>query len=128
MDGKKYNDCKATYALMRQTSDQLCLEHGLSVIESPEQGRTMSRDTWEAEQKGRPTWYGQIRQDVDSCITRSFLFEHFIVNLKKQGYGPCSPSGRHSLSACGFSRSRHIAHASPPDWDLPYRDKPCHWW
>ena len=86
VDGKKYNDCKATYALMRQTSDQLCREHGLSVIENPEQGRTMSRDTWEAEQKGRPTWYGQIRQDVDSCITRSFLFEHFIANLKKQGY------------------------------------------
>ncbi|SCI55883.1 Relaxase/Mobilisation nuclease domain [uncultured Flavonifractor sp.] len=86
VDGKKYNDCKATYALMRQTSDQLCREHGLSVIKKPEQGRTMSRDTWEAEQKGRPTWYGQIRQDVDSCITRSFLFEHFIANLKKQGY------------------------------------------
>lgn len=86
LDGKKYNDCKATYTLMRQTSDQLCREHGLSVIENPEQGRTMSRDTWEAEQEGKPTWYGQIRQDVDSCITRSFLFEHFIANLKKQGY------------------------------------------
>ena len=86
VDGKKYNDCKATYALMRQTSDQLCREHGLSVIEHPEQGRTMSYDVWEAEQKGRPTWYGQIRQDVDSCIARAFLFEHFISNLKKQGY------------------------------------------
>lgn len=86
VDGKKYNDCKAAYALMRQTSDQLCREHGLSAIENPEQGRTMSRDTWEAEQRGKPAWYGQIRQDVDSCITRSFLLEHFIANLKKQGY------------------------------------------
>ncbi len=86
MDGKKYNDCKATYALMRQTSDQLCREYGLSVTEAPEQGRTMSYDTWDAEQKDKPTWYGQIRMDVDSCITRSFLFEHFISNLKKQGY------------------------------------------
>lgn len=86
VDGNKYNDCKATYALMRQTSDRLCREHGLSVIEHPEQGRTMSYDAWEAEQRGKPTWYSQIRQDVDSCIARSFLFEHFIVNLKKQGY------------------------------------------
>jgi len=46
----------------------------------------MSYDTWEAEQKGKPTWYNQIRRDVDSCITRSFLFDHFIANLKKQGY------------------------------------------
>lgn len=86
VDGKKYNDCKATYALMRQTSDQLCREHGLSVIEQPEQGRSMSYDTWEAEKKGKPTWYSQIRQDVDSCITRSFHFEHFLENLRKQGY------------------------------------------
>ena len=86
VDGKKYNDCKSTYALMRQTSDQLCRENGLSVIENPEQGRTMSYDTWEAEQKGKPTWYSQIRRDVDTCIARSFLFEHFLTNLKKQGY------------------------------------------
>lgn len=86
VDGKKFNDCKATYALMRQTSDELCREHGLSVIEHPEQGRTMSYDAWEAEQKGKPTWYGQIRRDMDSAITRSFLFEHFIDNLKRQGY------------------------------------------
>ena len=86
VDGKKYNDCKATYALMRQTSDQLCREHGLSVIENPEQGRTMSYDTWEAEQQGKTTWYGQIRRDLDACIARAFLFEHFLTNLKKQGY------------------------------------------
>ena len=86
VDGKKYNDCKSTYALMRQTSDQLCREHGLSVIENPGQGRTMSYDTWEAEQKGKPTWHSQIRRDVDTCIARSFLFEHFLTNLKKQGY------------------------------------------
>jgi len=30
VDGKKYNDCKSTYAFMQQTSDQLRWEHGLS--------------------------------------------------------------------------------------------------
>lgn len=86
VDGKKFNDCKATYALMRRTSDELCREHGLSVIEHPEQGRTMSYDAWEAERQGKPTWYSQIRRDVDAAITRSFLFDHFIDNLKRQGY------------------------------------------
>lgn len=86
VDGKKYNDCKATYTLMRQTSDELCREHGLSVIEKPEQGRSMSYDAWEAEKKGIPTWYSQIRQDVDSCIARSFLFADFLDNLKRRGY------------------------------------------
>ena len=86
VDGKKFNDCKATYTLMRHTSDELCREHGLSVIEHPEQGRTMSYDAWEAEQKGKSTWYSQIRRDVDAAITRSFLFERFVANLREQGY------------------------------------------
>ena len=86
LDGKKYNDCKATCALMRQTSDELCRTHGLSVIQEPEQGRTMSYDTWEAERSNKPTWYGQIRQDVDSSITRAFTFASFLDNLRKQGY------------------------------------------
>lgn len=86
VDGKKFNDCKATYALMRRTSDKLCREYGLSVIEAPEQGRTMSYDAWQAQRQGKPTWYSQIRRDIDPCITRSFHFEHFIVNLQKQGY------------------------------------------
>lgn len=85
VDGKKYNDCKASYALMRRASDELCREHGLSVIEQPERGG-MSYDAWEAEQRGKPTWYGQIRRDVDACIARAFLFEHFLDNLKRQGY------------------------------------------
>lgn len=59
VDGKKFNDCKASYALMRRTSDELCREYGLSVIEAPEQGRTMSYDTWEAQRQGKLTWYSQ---------------------------------------------------------------------
>ena len=51
VDGKKYNDCKATYALMRQISDELCRERRLSVIENPEQGRSMSYDAWETENR-----------------------------------------------------------------------------
>lgn len=46
----------------------------------------MSCDAWAAERQGKPTWHGQIRRDVDAAITRSFLFEHFIDNLKRQGY------------------------------------------
>ena len=85
--GRKYHSNAQTYyKQLRAVSDRLCREHGLSVIEHPEQGRTMSYDTWEAEQKGKPTWYSQIRRDVDAAITRSFLFEHFIDNLKRQGY------------------------------------------
>lgn len=38
VDGKKFNDCKATYALMRRTSDKLCRGHGLIRYRSPGAG------------------------------------------------------------------------------------------
>ena len=32
VEHKKYNDCKRTYRQIRNLSDELCREHGLSVI------------------------------------------------------------------------------------------------
>jgi hypothetical protein len=42
IDGKRYNDSKGTYNLMKQTSDHLCREYGLSIIEHPKPGRHRS--------------------------------------------------------------------------------------
>ena len=39
LDGKKYNDCNASYRLLRQTSDRLCGEYGLSIVQNPESGK-----------------------------------------------------------------------------------------
>ena len=86
MDGKRYYDNKATYSLMRQTSDRLCLEYSLSVIENPEPGKSKHYAEWKAEQVGKPTWRGLIREDVDKAIAASMTFTQFIAALRKQGY------------------------------------------
>ncbi len=86
MDGKRYYDNKATYALMRQTSDRLCREYSLSVIENPKRGKSKHYAEWKAEKEGKPTWRGQIREDVDSMIAASMTFTQFIATLRKQGY------------------------------------------
>lgn len=85
-DGKKYNDCKSTYKLMRETSDRLCREYGLSVIENPPKGKHKSYDIWQAEKAGKPTWHNVIRKDIDDAILHSFSFSTFIICLKNKGY------------------------------------------
>ena len=55
VDGKKYNDCRATYMEMRKQSDLLCQEYGLSVIKSPEQGKSKHYSEWSAERDGHST-------------------------------------------------------------------------
>jgi hypothetical protein len=85
-DGKRYYDNKATYALMRETSDRICKEYSLSVIENPQRGKSKHYAEWKAEQEGKPTWRGLIREDVDKAIAASMTFTQFISNLRKQGY------------------------------------------
>ncbi len=85
-DGKRYYDNNATYALMRQASDRLCREYSLSVIENPKRGKGKHYAEWKAEQEGKPTWRGLIREDVDKAIAASMTFTQFIAALRGQGY------------------------------------------
>jgi len=85
-DGKRYYDNNATYSLMRQTSDRLCREYSLYVIENPQKGKSRHYAEWKAGQEGKPTWRGLIREDVDKAISASMTFTQFIATLSKQGY------------------------------------------
>ena len=85
-DGKRYYDNKTTYSLMRQTSDRLCREYSLSVIENPQRGKSKHYAEWKAEQESKPTWRGLIREDVGKAIDESMTFTQFIANLRRQGY------------------------------------------
>jgi len=85
-DGKRYYDNKASYALLRQTSDRLCREHALSVIEHPEPGKARQYGEWKADQENKPTWRGLIRTDVDQALAASMTWTQFITAMQKQGY------------------------------------------
>ena len=86
MDGKRYYDNNTTYALMRKTSDRLCREHSLSVIENPKRGKAKHYAEWKAEQENKPTWRGLIREDVDKAVATSMTFTQFITALRNQSY------------------------------------------
>lgn len=85
MDGKRYYDNKATYALMRKESDSLCRKYGLSVVENPKR-RGKHYAEWKAEKEGKPTWRGMIRTDVDRAIMASMSFQAFLRSLREQRY------------------------------------------
>ncbi|MPY19888.1 relaxase/mobilization nuclease domain-containing protein [Paenibacillus glucanolyticus] len=85
-DGKRYYDNKASYALLRQTSDRLCQEHALSVIQHPEPGKVQHYGEWKAERENKPTWRGLIRDDVDQAVAAAMTMTRFFAVLQKQGY------------------------------------------
>ncbi len=84
-DGKKFRCNMQTYFKeVQRVSDELCREHGLSVI-TPK-GRGKQYLEWKTEKEGKPTIRSQIRQDIDGMITQSFNFTTFLGLLKKNGY------------------------------------------
>ena len=69
-DGKKYHDCRDAYRKMRETSDRICREHGLSMIEDPESRKDPS-NLHRMDKAGMPTRYNVTRQAVDEAIAKS---------------------------------------------------------
>ena len=61
-DGGKYNYSKTEQRRLREASDRLCREYGLSVIEKPH--KAPSRPVWLDEKSGKPTRYNVYRADV----------------------------------------------------------------
>ena len=84
-DGLRYHRSKQDYRDMRNASDRLCREYGLSVIENPKQ-KAKHYGEWRAEQEGRPTYLGMIKADVDEAIAKARTEKQFFHYLKEKGY------------------------------------------
>ena len=84
LDGKKYNYSKSEQRKLRDVSDRICAEHGLSVIENPR--KSPSRPVWLDEKSGKPTRYNVYREDVKEAINfsrRPYYMEEY---LQRKGY------------------------------------------
>ena len=84
VEHKKYNDCKRTYRNIRNLSDKLCREHGLSVIiQSGQKG--MTHYEWQEQKKGQ-SWKAQMKSDMDDAICKAYSFDDFICRMRSKGY------------------------------------------
>ena len=86
VDGKKYNSCKANNRRMRELSDNLCREYGLSVIENPGPSKHISRYEYMEEKAGKVTKNVIFRKDIDECILLSENENEFFREMRKRGY------------------------------------------
>jgi len=84
VDGRKYRSTPKTLYALRDASDRLCRENGLSIIQPQGKGRHYAE--WKAEKSGQPTMRSQIREDIDAAIAKSFTFHSFLEEMRKSGY------------------------------------------
>ena len=84
VEHKKYNDCKRTYRHIRNLSDELCKEHGLSVI-IPAGQKGMIHYEWQMTKVGT-SWKAQMKSDMDNAIREAHSYQDFIGQMQTKGY------------------------------------------
>ena len=83
-DGKRYYDQKATYYKMREVSDDLCEDYGLSVIENPGRGSKQYK-AWLGDKDGTSR-RDAVRTDIDAVLEYATSFRQFQIEIQNRGY------------------------------------------
>ena len=84
IDGGKYNYSNSERQRLRDVSDRICAEHGLSVIKNPH--KAPSRPVWLDEKSGKPTRYNVYREDVREAANFSRTPYYMEDYLRRKGY------------------------------------------
>lgn len=81
---RKYRSTKKTYYQIRNISDRLCKEHGLSVV-VPGHDKGKSYKEY-METKNGTSWKAKLKDMIDKCIRKADSFEEFLELMKLGGY------------------------------------------
>lgn len=85
IDGKRYYDQKQTYARIRQLSDELCEEYGLSVIYEP-RGTKEHIAVLKMKEDGRVSQREFIKEAIDRAIDKTTNMRDFKQVIGDDGY------------------------------------------
>ncbi|HIE4742450.1 TPA: relaxase/mobilization nuclease domain-containing protein [Clostridioides difficile] len=85
VDHHKYNSNKRSYYGIRNMSDKLCREHGLSVVVPGKGSKGKSYAEYQAEKTGT-SWKGKLKIAVDALIPQVSSFEELLQRLQTAGY------------------------------------------
>ena len=82
-DGK-FQNVKDSALILRRLNDEICREHGLSIIEHPKKSTTRPGEA--AAVKYGTSFKEQIRQTIDRVLPDSRDFEDFLARMRAEGY------------------------------------------
>lgn len=119
VDGKKYRNDRETYSLMRKTSDDLCREYGLSVIEEKPCGKLKidyAKHYNSYIQKN--DYYTSTKNDVDFAIKQAYSYKNFESILKKMGYTITIRANKISLCRPPYKRNIRIERSFGEEYSI----------
>ena len=84
VDYHAYKSYKRIYYDMREVSDRLCKEHGLSVI-PPSQNKGMDYKEYTEAKRGT-SWKQKLKQTIDRCVITAKDYDDFLRLMQETGY------------------------------------------
>ena len=112
-DGIKYHNSKAQIAFLKETSDRLCLNYGLSIVDTPKANKEKEIRQKNIDYFNRTDEKMQrIITDIDEAIKSAKKYSDFKLILKSKGYENIKDSGKYlSLKTPYYSRNIRINRA-----------------
>jgi hypothetical protein len=83
--GLKFQQSKKDMQAVKDFSDELCLAHGLSIIEKPSKNTDIQKNEYRAALKGE-SWKMALIVAIDRAMVQSRNREEFISNMNHLGY------------------------------------------
>lgn len=84
---RKFRDFRKSGRAVRDLSDIICLEHGLSVVEKPKRKSSLSYDKWLGENGRKPTNRDFVREAIDDILSeKPSDFSDFLSRLQRAGF------------------------------------------
>ena len=84
VDFHAYRSNKRTYRELRQLSDEICKEHGLSVI-PPSQNKGMGYKEYTEAKRGT-SWKQKLKQTIDRLVITAKDYDDFLRLMQEAGY------------------------------------------
>lgn len=99
--GKKYNNNRANLAKLRQISDSICTEYGLSILDED----ISYKNTYKHKVLNED-YYKIMKEDIDNVISYSVTLKQVVERLKKLNYQVYSYNGILTIYKDGYDKVR----------------------
>ena len=110
-DGYKYYSNLSNTALLRKTSDEICEEYGLSVLEEKTCKSGINFENFYKKSMKESEYYKFAKEDIDYAIEHSWTYQEFIKKLKDMGYEVYFRANKISVRRYPYKRNIRIERA-----------------
>lgn len=117
-DGYKYYSNLSNTALLRKTSDEICEEYGLSVLEEKTCKSGINFEKFYKKSMKESEYYKFTKEDIDYAIEHSWTYQEFIKKLKDMGYEVYFRANKISIRRYPYKRNIRIERAFGEEYSI----------